>query len=70
MSFINNFLFHFHDKSINQILDQKNYEEFFKYLKRLKSKDEIFHHLSLNHIPQVMRDYKEDVHENKIIWIN
>ena len=70
MSFINNFLFHFHDKSINQILDQKNYEEFFKYLKRLKSKDEIFHHLSLNYIPQVMRDYKEDVHENKIIWIN
>lgn len=70
MSFINNFLFHFHDKSIIQLLDQNKYEDFFKYLKRLKTKDKIFHHLSLNYISKVMKDYKEDVHENKIIWIN
>ena len=70
MSFINKFLFHFHDKSINQLLVQKKYKEFFNYLKIQKNKENLFYDLSLKYIPEIFSNYDEEALQNKIIWIN
>ena len=70
MSFINKFLFHFHDKSINQLLDQKKYKEFLNYLKIQKNKENLFYDLSLKYIPEIFSNYDEEALQNKIIWIN
>jgi len=70
MSFINKFLFHFHDKSINQLLVQKKYKEFFNYLKIQKNKENLFYDLSLKYIPEIFSNYDEESFQNKIIWIN
>ena len=70
MSFINKFLFHFHDKSIHQFLVQKNYTEFLNYLKNQKNKDNLFYDLSLKYIPEIFSEYDEDTFKNKIVWIN
>ena len=70
MSFINKFLFHFHDKSINQLLAQKKYKEFLNYLKIQKNKENLFYDLSLKYIPEIFSNYDEEALQNKIIWIN
>ena len=70
MSFINKFLFHFHDKSINQLLVQKKYKEFFNYLKIQKNKENLFYDLSLKYVPEIFSNYDEEALQNKIIWIN
>ena len=70
MSFINKFLFHFHDKSINQLLDQKKYKEFLNYLKIQKNKENLFYDLSLKYIQEIFSNYDEEALQNKIIWIN
>ena len=70
MSFINKFLFHFHDKSINQLLVQKKYKEFLNYLKIQKNKENLFYDLSLKYIPEIFSNYDEEALQNKIIWIN
>ena len=70
MSFLNKFLFHFHDKSISQLIDQKNYTEFLKHLQNQSNRDDLFYDLSLKYIPEILKDYDKDIHKNKIIWIN
>ena len=45
MSFINKFLFHFHDKSIHQLLVEKNYKEFLNHLKNQRNKENLFYDL-------------------------
>ncbi len=70
MSFINKFLFHFHDKSIHQLLVEKNYKEFLNHLKNQRNKENLFYDLSLKYIPEIFSEHDEDAFINKIIWIN
>jgi len=70
MSFLNNFKQHYHNKQIEDLINQNDFEGFFQYLKSLSNKDKLFYDLSLKHTSQIINKYSKDISDNKIVWLN
>lgn len=70
MSFLNNFKNHYHNKQIEDLIKQNNFEGFFHYLKKISNNDKLFYDLSLKHSSKIINQYSKDISENKIVWLN
>lgn len=70
MSFLNNFKQHYHSKQIEDLINKKDFEGFFNYLKKLSNNHKLFYDLSLKHSSQIINQYPKDILDNKIVWLN
>ena len=70
MSFLNKFQYHYHSKHIENLINAKNYDNFFIYLQDLADKKKIFYNLSLKYVAQGISQSNKEITNKKLVWIN
>ncbi len=70
MSFLNKFKYHYHLKHIDNLFEEKKYQEIFDYLCNIRSEEKLFYELSLKYISNSINSFNQDVLNKKIVWIN
>ncbi len=70
MSFLNKFQYHYHSKHVEDLINAKNYDNFFIYLQDLADKKKIFYDISLKYVAQAIRQSNKEVTNKKLVWIN
>ena len=70
MSFLNKFQYHYHNKQLEALSNNKNYIEILSYLEKISAEKKLFHDLSLKYVNHAINNLSNDVSKKQIVWIN
>ena len=70
MSFLNKFKYHYHFKHIDNLFEEKKFQEIFEYLNKVRHEKKLFYDISLKYISNSINSFNQDISNKKIVWIN
>ena len=70
MSFLNKFKYHYHLKHVDNLFEEKKFQEIFEYLNKVSHEKKLFYEISLKYISNSINNFNQDILNKKIVWIN
>ena len=70
MSFLNKFKYHYHLKHVDNLFEEKKFQEIFEYLNKVSHEKKLFYEISLKYISNSINNFNQDISNKKIVWIN